>query len=386
MIEHAEFRNFKGLHDVKVDFERFTVLVGPNASGKTSILQGLLYVSRLRNRVPGESNPFQWPVSPFWFLSRGARGEMEIEIRCETREFKLRGGLPTGVTVDSFARASLTDPIPYCIAGQSRQLVASAPWENLQSPAEIAAIPIATYLNLDTRCLSTPSSSEESKPQIRSDGEGLASALAYLALNQPDAFAQLKDLLRTLFPFVRGLRFERVETKRVQLVPYTVPYTAVTTTPAPPPVQVFYGEQIIFDIDGAPSIPAPLASDGLLLVLGLLTAIFGADQPQVILLDDLDHGLHPQAQRDLVGLLAKILKEKPHLQLIATTHSPYLLDQMRPEEVRLTTRTPDGRVVCGRLDAHPDFARWKNAMSPGEFWSMIGEGWVAQTQLQEAAT
>ena len=47
MIQNASFRNFKSLRHVEVDFERLTVFVGPNASGKTSILEGLYYLAQL---------------------------------------------------------------------------------------------------------------------------------------------------------------------------------------------------------------------------------------------------------------------------------------------------------------------------------------------------
>ncbi len=46
MIRRVEFRNFKGLREVDLDLERFTVLVGPNASGKTSVLEGIYYLTR----------------------------------------------------------------------------------------------------------------------------------------------------------------------------------------------------------------------------------------------------------------------------------------------------------------------------------------------------
>ena len=46
MIEKASFRNFKSLRHVDVDLERLTVIVGPNASGKSSILRGLLSLAR----------------------------------------------------------------------------------------------------------------------------------------------------------------------------------------------------------------------------------------------------------------------------------------------------------------------------------------------------
>src|SRR5262249_16183938 len=41
MISKVSIRNFRSLRDVSIDLERFTVFVGPNASGKSSILQGL---------------------------------------------------------------------------------------------------------------------------------------------------------------------------------------------------------------------------------------------------------------------------------------------------------------------------------------------------------
>jgi hypothetical protein len=49
MINEVHFRNFKGLRQVQLGLERFTVLVGPNASGKTSILEGIHLLSRLRS-------------------------------------------------------------------------------------------------------------------------------------------------------------------------------------------------------------------------------------------------------------------------------------------------------------------------------------------------
>jgi len=95
-------------------------------------------------------------------------------------------------------------------------------------------------------------------------------------------------------------------------------------------------------------------------------------------LDDLDRALHPQAQSDLVGLLRKLLDQSSDLQIVATSHSPYLLDQLHPEEVRLTAIRDDGSVACAGLDQHPAFEQWKETMAPGEFWSFVGESWVAE--------
>ena len=53
MISKVSIHNFKCLRDVQIDLERFTIFVGPNASGKSSILQGLnLLVGRFASRGP----------------------------------------------------------------------------------------------------------------------------------------------------------------------------------------------------------------------------------------------------------------------------------------------------------------------------------------------
>ena len=81
---------------------------------------------------------------------------------------------------------------------------------------------------------------------------------------------------------------------------------------------------------------------------------------------------------NVVKLLRKVLDQQPDLQIIATTHSPYLVDTLSPEEVRVTTIQEDGSVACARLDQHPDYPRWKDEYFPGELWSLFGEKWVAE--------
>jgi predicted ATP-binding protein involved in virulence len=71
------------------------------------------------------------------------------------------------------------------------------------------------------------------------------------------------------------------------------------------------------------------------------------------------------------------MQRVPDLQIIATAHSPYLLDHLRPEQIRLMT-IGDGYAVCGRLEDHPQFAKWKDEMAPGELWSLFGEKWLAE--------
>src|SRR5215210_2637315 len=45
MITHMTVKNFKALRDVRVDLEPFTVLIGPNDTGKSSFLEALYAIA-----------------------------------------------------------------------------------------------------------------------------------------------------------------------------------------------------------------------------------------------------------------------------------------------------------------------------------------------------
>ena len=149
--------------------------------------------------------------------------------------------------------------------------------------------------------------------------------------------------------------------------------------------KTFTGEEIRLDFVGAKDVPASMVSEGTLIVLGILSVLVGPNRPKLLLLDDLDRGLHPKAQRELIGQLRSIQQLDPELQIVATSHSPYLLDNLGAREVRLTALQADGSTACARLDEHPDFEKWKDEMAPGEFWSLVGESWVAESRARAEA-
>jgi predicted ATPase len=144
------------------------------------------------------------------------------------------------------------------------------------------------------------------------------------------------------------------------------------------------GEAIVVDMAGASDIPAHLVSEGTLITLGIVTVLMSDPSPEVVLLDNLDQGLHPRAQKELIGLLRKLMQQNPKLQILATTHSPYLLDHLDPKEVRLTVADEQGEAHCAKLTDCPDFAKWKDEMTPGEMWSVLGEEWVQKVCCQGA--
>ena len=181
-------------------------------------------------------------------------------------------------------------------------------WKEIRLPSMFRS---ARLLRLDAKVLAEPSYGDHANndPGSNGNGGGLASALALMALNQPDRFLSLRERLRSVIPAVRRIRFNRVPVSRIETETVKIDNDSLTALK-----KEYIGEEIVFDFQGAADIPAHLASEGTVLVLGLLAVLLGPDRPKLVLLDDLDRGLHPKAQRNLVQLLRKIMEEDHELR------------------------------------------------------------------------
>ena len=86
-------------------------------------------------------------------------------------------------------------------------------------------------------------------------------------------------------------------------------------------------------------------SDGTLRVLGLLTALYQRPKPEIIVLEEPEQTVNPA----IMEVLADSIKEASGTcQVIVTTHSPHLLDQFDPEQIRAVDMV-DGRTQVSRV-------------------------------------
>jgi energy-coupling factor transporter ATP-binding protein EcfA2 len=362
MIETVSFKNFKALRDLTMPLGRLTVLVGPNASGKTSVLQGVAYLlaeepwwlfqgerepSLLRTQ--GSSGSVELHCAGVW---NSKRGEIELLLEeVDARDWFTHLGLTYD---DHLARRSVS------------------PDEAKSNPLFRASRQRVALLRLDATKVAEASYSSDLIPGIASDGVGVAAVLAEMRVSRPDDFRRVEQALSAVVPYVSGLRLERAPVRLVEDEEVTV--GGKTTTYARE--REYVGHRVVFEMKGAPSLRAHLASEGTLITLGLLVAIIESRNPRLLLIDDIERAVHPRALADLVAQLRKLIESYPDLQIIATSHSPYLVDLLDPKEVRLMIADESGSARWARLEDHPDYARWREFMRPGEIWSMVGEDWV----------
>lgn len=92
------------------------------------------------------------------------------------------------------------------------------------------------------------------------------------------------------------------------------------------------GEPMFALKHGGRRFPAPVLSDGTLRFAALTAAFFQPDMPQTMVLEEIENGIHPSRLRLLVELLkARSSKDRP--QVMASTHSPVIVDWLTSEDL-----------------------------------------------------
>lgn len=125
--------------------------------------------------------------------------------------------------------------------------------------------------------------------------------------------------------------------------------------------------QLYIEEEGGHLIPATRLSDGTLRYLSLLAILCHPAPPPVIAIEEPELGLHP----DIIPTIAELLrKASKRTQLFVTTHSDALVSALSdtPESILVCEATPDGTTMK-RLEAEP-LREWLEKYSLGEIWRM----------------
>jgi len=377
MLEKVKLHNFKSHKDTELslDSSRLHALVGQNSSGKTSVLQALHYLSRLANS--SFDNIFQHEKPP-QFITTIGQDNMYVTAsgfwkNPDRNDWEASYEWIHRVNHPWYPRVSWkADKKPGDSQGKASSFM-SAPGPILQSLRN------AVHLKLVASNLAKAAYSDAITPRVEFDGSGLAPTLDYLRAEAPDKFQSLQEMLKRIVPGVRKIvvRRAKVMLNRQRLIEVdgkSIPYEES---------QEIVGQEVVLDMNTGKGIPAHAISEGTMLALGLLTVLMNPNQPNLVLLDDVEQGLHPKAQRDLIAVFKDILQDNPNLQIIFSTHSPYIVDQLIPSQVHVLSNNNSGVTRCKRLDEHPDVEWAKQTLTTGEFWDAEGEDWVVAGEIND---
>jgi predicted ATPase len=327
MITSVEFKNFRSLRDTVLPLQRCTLIVGPNGSGKSTALKGLTLLKNHRSLKYDE------------VVSVNAGGETVSIVA----EISLNQG--NMVTFPGHWRVAWEFP---GIQTQPKQNTHKIPSIAQDSPYEKKEVEGVYLFSLNPKVIAA-SGKLSNRPSLSEEGAGLVVVLDQLRDKNPERFAALNVALSEWFKEFDQILFDTLDDGSRTFLLRTAKWKK--------------------------AIPAAALSDGTLSALTLLTLAYLANPPKVICLEEPERSIHPRLLKDVQEALYRLSypenfgEDREPVQVIATTHSPYLLDLFRdyPEQVVLANKTDDG-VSFEQLSAQPNIEEILRDSQLGEVW------------------
>lgn len=393
MLERLRLKTFKSFVDEEVELAPLTLLVGANGSGKSNLIDAIRFLqgialdltfdevlaSSLRRGVtvwPGirggakeitydGAHSFQiqssWVTrSPFTAIDGGANAEEPTQlshvIACEVNEgvHLSAESVSTGsdrlvhtdgktLTIEEEAQIPLRTSSRSVLGqiGSSSSHASRLSFQLEHTMRDVAFLELRPEAMRGWGNVNAPFGTE---------GENFAGRLADFA-NDDSARRTVVEWIRELCaPEIESLDFIRNDE---------------------------LGEVMLVVVEkGGKRVSARSISDGTLRFLGLFVALYAIDPGQVVVLEEIDTGLHPARLRVLVELLEQATRERG-VQVIATTHSPTLLQWLSADRLRDV-------IAFGRVSGHEgtimrrlgDIERFSDVVKHEQIGELFSTGWL----------
>ena len=353
-IESLKVRNFRALREVEFkDLTPLTVLLGPNGSGKSTVFDVFAFLAEC----------FELGLRRAWdkrgrareLKSRGSEGPVTIEIKYREPGFPLityhlavdeRAGAP--IVVEEWLRwkrGSHGQPFRFldyregkgrAVSGEQPDredqrvdtplnsadlLAVNALGQFAEHPRVAALRDFITGWYVSYLSAESARGQPEAGPQDRlsRSGDNIANVIQFLAEQHPQRLEQIFSVLRQRVPRIESVLSETMPDGRLLLQIKDAPFSH--------------------------PVLARFASDGTLKMLAYLVMLNDPSPPHFIGIEEPENFLHP---RLLPGLAEECRAAIAHTQLLVTTHSPFFLNGLRPEEVRVLWRDEHGYTQTQR--------------------------------------
>ena len=352
MISELHATGYGCLADVRVKFGSLHALIGPNDSGKSTILRAIRTLGHLATGAfedgakllpfdPGidgdEPGTFATlraltPYGAYGFERRvhmgmGAHGMITSDESVDYGE----GGSP-----DVAARL-LTD---------RTSLLSSHP--KVGSYGLWLALNGVHFLGLSEEGLRSASGFlPRGRTQLSARGEGLPGLYFALRNDHEEAFERIIHDVRTLFPTVRTVRAQPSSSSELE---------------------------IEVELTDRTRVRAAHISTGLLYYLAFAAFPEAYGSVTTVLLEEPENGLHPARIKQVMAALRAFTKSHD-AQVILTTHSPLVVNELEPSEVSVVTRPSlEGGTQVRSIEETANFAKRSEVYSLGELWLSYADG------------
>lgn len=362
MIDHVTIRNFRSLADVTVPLGPLTVLVGPNASGKSNIINALQMVRGLASddirepyflgRYFDENGAYEQVV----WGGESAR-EISVEVAWATLEhygnsgYSVSVGKPADTPVVIAERAYLAGE-DWLVRKSSGMYIHGGVAEGSVPDMRSVAIVVQhdwdvtpvfdsvrrwAFYQLSPRTMKQPKPVQK-EYRLSEDGSNLSTVIHTLFSEGAPAFRQIEEFIRSVLPNVERL------------------------------LSPIAGSNLTNVALKEHGVPTPIGSwglsDGTLFALALATALYTPLRPSLLALEAPDTELHPYVLEAIAELLVEASRET---QVLVTTHSPYLLDHL-PVESLVVVEKKQGATTCRQVKTRGQARKAIQQLGVGKAW------------------
>ncbi len=349
-VKNLRVREVGCLKDVDVSFTRFHALIGPNDSGKSTVLRTLesLFAFAANNSDGSSQNP----LIGEWKEGRS----VECTISTENGLHRYGYDIPEGKKnlrgeyfVECFTPENRTGPCEIVRRwrepniSRNREGKYGSEWTDVLGPFFDGS---AWLLRFDPDLLKQPSELiPEGKENSFFDerGRGLPGVLDLVFNRGDDSREKLQARIRELFPTVKNIGLRNVSNSQKEL-------------------QV--------ELTDGTRVGAKALSEGLLYFLAFAVLQY-MDSPSLLLVEEPENGLHPARVADVVRVLKEISLET---QVIMATHSPLVINEMKPEEVTLVIREREEGSKVIPVKQTRNFEDRFRIYELGELWLSYADG------------
>ena len=417
VIQRIEALGYRCLKYVCQDLQAFQVLVGPNASGKSTFLDVVSFLADIvalgpvdavmKKRAP-DLRDLAW-------MRRGDRIELAVNIALpEERRQRLKNGdyngaryeVAIGMSAETGELALLNETfwLTRVIADSTRVPTqrtlfpqplkapetivipagkkAPAGWKKVvnkvaESGNDYFSSEVSNWNNLfrlgpQKSALANLPEDETKFPIATWFKELLTRGVQVLALNSeamrrpsppgtPRAFrldgSNLPWVVETLAKRKRGRLAEWVEHLQ-------------TAIPDLKSVRTVEREEdrhryLVLEYENGLRVPSWLVSDGTLRMMALTLLAYLPDPIGCFLIEEPENGIHPRAVETVFQSLSSVYDA----QVLLATHSPVVLGVARPEQVLCFARTQEGATDIVRGSEHPRLRKWKGETDLGTLFA-----------------
>src|SRR5215203_1009349 len=118
---------------------------------------------------------------------------------------------------------------------------------------------------------------------------------------------------------------------------------------------------LVLQYRGGLKVPSWMASDGTLRMLALTLPAYLEDFKGIYLIEEPENGIHPRAIETMTQSMSSVY----NAQVLMATHSPIILSTVEAEQILCFSKNAEGATEIVRGSEHPALRDWKHETGPG---------------------